>query len=332
MFRDRLLVSAAAGLFALGFVGGVAAQQSSSKPDNRPAAASPAALPVTPPAGPPPDAPSAALRDLLAAACAHDETNFVRFLTARNFESYTHLSPAARTELMKRFVLLDGAGKPSLTASASGRPAVRCATPDGAAELQLGGAELRDNFALLPLDIRDVSDLQAGEPHHILMGMIRENSSWKIFSLGMLFLDLPSLEVEWDQAAIGSNEQDAVATLKAIAAAVESYRKAYLRLPDTISKLGPSLGAASGTSGKPSADAAGLVDADLATGQNNGYIFRMVIVGANDLGAQAQYQLSATPLTYGRTGKLSFFRDASGVLHAADHRGGVGQTLDPVVR
>lgn len=309
----RFAVVVVAGLFAAGMAPRGSAQESSSRPDST------AILPAVPP----PDAPSAALRDLLAAACAHDETNFTKFLTARNLESFSRLAPAARTELMKRFVLLDGAGKPSFTASLSGRPAVRCATSAGTAELQIGGAELHDNFALLPLDIRDASEPADGEPRHILMGMIRENGSWKIFSLGMLFLDLPELEIEWDQAAIGANEQDALAALKSIAAAVESYRKIYSHLPDALSKLGPAP--------KPSPEGAGLLDAALVSGQSNGYLFRMVIAGANDVGAPAQYQLSATPVTYGRTGRLSYFRDVSGVLHAADHRGGIGQTLDPVV-
>ena len=70
---------------------------------------------------------------------------------------------------------------------------------------------------------------------------------------------------------------------------------------------------------------------DLISGKSDGYVFRMVIVGANDLGAPAQYELSATPATYGRTGKLSFFRDAKGKFHAADHQGAVGHSLDPVI-
>ncbi len=283
----------------------------------------PQAAASTPSAAATPDQPSAALRDLLAAACAHDETSFQTYLTSRNAESFSRLTPAARTELMKRFVLLDGAGKPALSANPAGRPTIRCTTPDGAAEIQLGGAEFRENLALLSIDIRDVSELQAGDPHHILMGLVRENSSWKILSIGMLFLDLPSLEVEWDQSAIGANEHDALANLKLIAAAVETYRKTYSRLPDSLSKLGPAP--------KPSADAAGLLAADLVTGKSNGYIFRMVIVGANDVGAPAQYQLSATPAIYGRTGKLSFFRDSNRKLHAADRQGAVGHSLDPVV-
>ena len=227
---------------------------------------------------------------------------------------------------MKRFVLLDGAGRPSLSANSSGRPTIRCVTSDGAAEIQLGGTDLRDNIALLPIDIRDASDPTApagGDPHHVLIGMVRENSSWKILSLGMLFLDLPSLEVEWDQASIGGNERDSLTSLKTIAAAIEAYRKTYSRLPESLSKL------ASGP--KTSPDSAGLLDSDLAAGRHNGYNFRMVIVGANDVGAPAQYELSATPVVYARTGRLSFFRDPAGKLHAGDHQGGVGHSLDPAV-
>jgi hypothetical protein len=155
------------------------------------------------------------------------------------------------------------------------------------------------------------------------MGLVRENSSWKILSLGLLFLDLPSLEVEWDRSAIGTNEHDALANLKLIGAAVETYRKTYSRLPESLSKLGPAP--------KPSSEAAGLLEPGLVTGQSNGYVFRMVIVGANDLGAPARYELSASPATYGRTGKLSFFRDANGKFHAADRQGAVGHSLDPIV-
>ena len=316
MFRKELWIAAAVLLASSSAASPANSQESSSRPDS-----------ATPPAvssnAPVPDAPAAALRDLLAAACAHDEVSFEKFLTSRNAEAFSRLAPTARTELMKRFVLLDGAGKPTLSANPSGRPEIRCTTADGAAEIQLGGTELRENIALLPLDIRDASDLRAGDARHILMGMVRENSSWKVLSLGMLFLDLPSLEVEWDQAAIGNNERDALGGLKAIRTAVETYRKTYARLPESLSKLGDA--------SKTSSEAAGLLEADLTSGKRDGYVFRMVIVGANDLGAPAQYELSATPATYGRTGKLSFFRDAQGKFHAADHQGAVGHSLDPVI-
>ena len=59
----------------------------------------------------------------------------------------------------------------------------------------------------------------------------------------------------------------------------------------------------------------------------NGYSFRYVIVGASGLGAPAKYELAATPLSYGRTGHRSFFRDAGGTLRAADRQGAVGSRV-----
>jgi len=309
---------------ALGTAPCARSQESSSRPDPPPISSSSRASPGASASAPAPDAPSAALGDLLVAACAHDEVSFGKFLTSRNAEAFSRIAPTARTELMKRFVLLDGVGKATLSVNPSGRPEIRCTTSEGAADIQLGGMELRENIALLPIDIRDASDVHAGDPHHILMGMVRENSSWKVLSLGLLFLDLPSLEIEWDQAASDDNERDALADLKTIATAVETYRKTYSRLPESLTKLGHA--------SKASPETAGLLGADLISGKSDGYVFRMVIVGANEVGAPAQYELSATPATYGRTGKLSFFRDATGRFHAADHQGAVGHSLDPVIQ
>src|SRR5437868_6943725 len=313
----------------------VASQDSSSRPENTlppkpPVPSAETATKAAAPDVPAPDAPSMALRDLLAAACAHDASSFGKFLTVRNAESFSRLTPSARIELMKRFVLLHAAGEASFSANPSGRPEIRCTTPDGAAaDIQLGGTELQENIALLPIDIRDASrlgaedPLRARDPHHVLMGLVREKSSWKILSLGILFLDLPTLEIEWDQASIGANEQAALADLKRIVVAIEEYRKTYTRLPESLEKLGHAA--------RPSAEAAGLLGSDLASGRSNGYTYRMVIVGANAVGAPAEYEISATPVQYGRTARLSYFRDAKGKIHAADHQGGVGHSLDPVV-
>jgi len=121
-------------LFLL-FTGSISAQESSSN----------ATVQATSPNGP-----IAALRDLLTAACSESQSDFQRLLTARNKESFTHMTPAARVAFMKRFVLLNEPGKPSVTTNPSGRPTVRCETPAGAAELQIGGADTHDNVSFLP--------------------------------------------------------------------------------------------------------------------------------------------------------------------------------------
>lgn len=274
----------------------------------------------------PASGPAAALRDILVAACSHDEVAFRKFLTARNTESFSRLTVAARTELMKRFVLLSDPGKPKISANAVGRPIISCETPYGTAEIQIGGTDLHDAVAFLPVDLREASDPESGAAHHILFGMVREEGLWKILSVGLLLLDLPSLEVEWDRAEISASEQQALESLNALVRAIENYRRSYLRLPESLTKM------ASPKKGASTAEAAGLLDVDLAAGKKNGYSFRYVIVGANDVGTPAKYELSATPTIYGRTGNTSFFRDATGAIHASDHQGAIGNDKDPALK
>src|SRR5579863_9687098 len=213
--------------------------------------------PATPSVAPAATGPIAALRDLLTAACSQSQNDFSHFLTARNKESFNRMAPAARVAFMKRFVLLNEAGKPSVTANPSGRPIVRCDTPAGAAEIQIGGADTRDNVAFMPVQLRDATDTTNASAIQVNMGLVRENGEWKILSLGVVLLDLPSLELEWDSAEADKNELAAVESLKDIADAVENFRRKYTRLPASLSSLGPPL------RGPASADAAQLLDSDL---------------------------------------------------------------------
>ena len=269
--------------------------------------------------------PSLALRQALSAACRQDETEFTKFLTARNAQTFSTLTEGARVALMKRFVLLNEPGKPSLVAGSAGRPIVRCETPVGAAELQIGGADVDDNLALLPVEIRDATDTVGENVLRVKMGLVREHGEWKLISVGLVLLDLPSLAAEWDAAEIDSTEKTAIESLKTIADAVEKYRRTYTRLPESLANLGaPAKGA-------PSVEAAGLLDADLAAGARSGYNFRYVLASNSTLGAPAKYALAATPQVYGRTGKRSFLTEGDGVIHGADRQGGVGTVSDPKV-
>jgi hypothetical protein len=225
---------------------------------------------------------------------------------------------------MKRFVLLNEPGKPTVSTNPAGRPIVRCQTPAVTTDMQIGGTELRDNIAFLPMELRD-ADAAGATVRQVTMGFVREDAEWKLLSLGLLLLDLPSLEAEWDAAETDATERGALEALRAIADAVEIYRKKFTRLPQSLANLGQPV------RGSPNGDAADLLDSDLATGMKNGYAFRYVIVGASTLGAPAKYELAATPLRYGRTGKLSFFRDSNGGFHAADRHGAIGNETDPKV-
>jgi hypothetical protein len=117
--------------------------------------------------------------------------------------------------------------------------------------------------------------------------------------------------------------------LRAVAAALETYRRAYGKLPDTLAVLGPA--PANGVS----PDAAGLLDADLAGGDKDGYTIRYTIKSAGvdlpeDQASKAEtFSVASTPMEYGKTGRRSFFLDSSGILRAADKQGGVAINTDP---
>jgi hypothetical protein len=269
------------------------------------------------------ESPSAVLRDAVMAACTQSPDEFRRALTTRNTEAFTRITPAARATFLKRFVLLDKPGQPKSESASNETFIISCSNADVTTQIRIGQPELRDNLAYLPFEIKDATDSSGSGTRHAVIGMVRENGQWKLLSLGLLLLDLPSLEEEWDRAEIQSNEKAAIASLKELSDAVEIYRKTYTRLPESIAVLGPP------TEGAARIDKAGLIADDLATGRKDGYIFRYVIVGANASGAPAKYELAAIPAEYGRGGTRSFFRDPSGTVHAADRGGAVGSETDP---
>ncbi len=270
------------------------------------------------------ETPQATLSEGILAACSQDSTKFAKVLTERNREAFARMTQAARTTFLKRFVLLDKAGQaqPENVTQAN-EVRLLCTTPDVTVEIRIGKPEIRDNLAFLPFEIRDSTDSSGVNSHKATIGLVKEAGQWKLLSLGLLLLDLPSLEEEWDRAESQANEKLAIATMQELVDAIEKYRQTYTRLPDTLQALGPTKG------GAAKADAAGLVSEELASGKKDGYTFRYVIVGASASGAPAQYQLAATPSEYGRTGTRSFFRDANGVMHAADRQGAVGSAVDP---
>jgi len=281
---------------------------------------------LTPAQGKAGEAPSEAattLRDILMAACSHNTEQFKAHLTTRNGAAFARLTPKAQVTLLKRFVLLDNSGTANAELNAKGEITVSCATEEVTTRMSIGIGEIHDNLAFLPLTVKESTDTTGSAAKRIQMGLVRENGQWKLLSLGLLLLDLSTLGEEWDRAEIDTNEKSASASMRELKAAIEKYRVTYTRLPDSLSVLGPP------AKGTASIDEAGLVSAELASGRKDGYAFRYVIVGANNSGAPAKYELAAVPTSYGRTGATSFFLDSSGTLHSGDHKGAVGAETDP---
>lgn len=269
--------------------------------------------------------PEAVLTDALSAACKQDDSTFANSLTADNGAAFRALTGPQRIAMMKRFVLLEDAGRPLLSSSASGHPVVRCESPGISTEMRLGETRLRENLAFVPMEI----PITGEAPRSITFGFVREGGNWKLLSLGMMLLDVPAMAKQWEQSDLEAREDAAIAGLRAVAAALETYRRAYGKLPDSLEALGPA------STGAVSPEAAGLVDAELASGHKNGYAIRYTIkpptahVPEDEAGKAETFSLAASPTEYGKTGRRSFFLDSSGVLRGADKQGAIAAATDP---
>jgi hypothetical protein len=110
---------------------------------------------------------------------------------------------------------------------------------------------------------------------------------------------------------IAANESAAISTLRTISSAQTAYQ--------AVSGNG-----SYGTL-KQLADAQ-LVDAQLGSGEKNGYRFQVKLT------SPSSYEVVATPAQYGITGRNSFYISSHDVvIHSADKRGAEATASDPIL-
>ena len=260
--------------------------------------------------------PISSLTAALGAACRQKSANFSAYLTDANSSAFNKLSSDERLSFMERFVLLDTPGHPLLATSTEGRPQMRCEATDATQEFTFAVPLVHDNLAYVPMTISTGEELR--------IGLVREDGSWKLLSLGLLLIDVPELQKQWAAQALKAREQDAVDTLQALAQAVDTYQRAFGKLPNSLAQLGPPV------QGGVSPDAAKLIDAPLAAGANNGYEFRYRVIVPADSSAPS-FEIAAIPEQYGKTGNRSFLLDREGKIHAADKKGALATVDDPIL-
>ena len=263
--------------------------------------------------------PAAALSAALSAACRAGQAQFEKYLTVDSAAALRALPADQRAAFLKRFSLSEEAGKALVTSGPQNHPVVRCQAPGGTAEFRFGEERVHDNLAFIRVDVVDSEQTN--------FGLIREDGVWRLLSLGLVMLDVPQLSKEWAEADLASHEDAVVSTLSALAGAVESYRRAYGKLPDSLAQLGPA------PKGEISPEQADLVDEHLAAGDAGGYHFRYRIASSPnaDTPEGDSFELSATPDDYGKMGKRSFFLDAAGKIHGGDRHGEIASVSDPIV-
>ena len=273
-----------------------------------PAAAQDAA---TPAAG---HAPAATLAQALTTACRQQAGEFAQYLPDVNAEAFRNLPQVQQHELMRRLVAVREPGRPLLSTSNGGFPVLRCSSESETTELRMSAERVRGNLAFVTATLP--SGLSAE------FGMVREPGGWRLISLGLLMLDIPELSKQWAAQDTMGREQAAVDQMHRIADAVETYRKAFGNLPDTLAQLGPA------PKEGISPDAANLIDAELASGTKANYSFRYRVYSSSRE-SDVRYEVIATPKEYGPGGKLSFYLDSNGVLRGGDKKGDLAGPDDP---
>lgn len=275
--------------------------------------------------------PSAALASALAAACRQNETIFLRYQTAENSLAFRKLTLSQKSDLMKRIVQTADAGRPLLSGGAEGRTVLRCETTGKTTELRFGAERIQENVAFVPVE---ATGGQSAE-----FGMVREGGGWKMLSVGLVLMNIPELAKRWtspESTAVDAENSEAAAivTLRRLAEAVETYKKGFGKLPAQLAQLGPA------RRGEVSPDKANLIEQELAGGSKAGYLFVYRVVPSakpkdskEPAGESAEltYALTATPVEYGKTGKRSFFLDATGELRGGDKQGSEATAEDPKV-
>jgi hypothetical protein len=260
--------------------------------------------------------PSAALVSALTAACKHDETQFANYLTNDNATAFRALPLDQRSAILKRFSLTDDAGRPLLSTDQNGRSVLRCQVASATAEFRFGAARAEENLAFIPLQTVD------GETSDI--GMVRESGGWKIISVGLMVFDIHQLSGRWKEQETENREDDAIHSMRDLQTVIGTYQRAFDKLPESLQQLGPA------PKNQVSPEQANLIGAQLVSGTQNGYRFRYRIVTGAD-GNPSGFEITATPETYGKSGKRSFFLDAAGKFHGADKHGESATPEDPIL-
>ena len=260
--------------------------------------------------------PVAALSAALGAACRSNEGQFANYLTEDSAAAFRALPAQQRAALLKRFSLADGTGKLLVSSDDRGHAILRCEAPEQTVEFRFGDVRRHENLAFVPVTAVDSQETE--------FGLVRENGGWRLLSLGLLVLDIPQLSKQWAAQDLATQEDRAVATLREIGEAIRSYRRAFGKLPDALSQLGPA------PKNEISPDQASLLSAELAAGAAGGYHFRYRILPA-EADSEATFELAASPDKYGQTGKRSFFLDGAGRVHGADKQGAVAKPADPLI-
>jgi hypothetical protein len=260
--------------------------------------------------------PASALSAALSAACRANETQFANYLTAENKTAFLGLPDEQRRTFLKRLSLTNDPGHPLISSDDQKRAVLHCQAAAQSAEFHFGEPRVHENLAFIPVTATDGIGSE--------FGLVKEGGGWRLLSLGLVLIDIPQLSKEWAGQEVAAREEAAIETIRGLAEAIQSYRRSFGKLPESLAQMGPA------PRDEISPDQANLVNEHLAAGGQGGYQFRYRIVPAADEASSA-FELAATPETYPKNGRRSFFLDREGKVHGADKHGAVATIEDSLI-
>ena len=259
--------------------------------------------------------PATALADLLTAACRANQTEFSNYLTGDNGAAFRALPETQRTALMKRLSLAEAPVSrcfPRMTTITSYCFAGRRKPPWNSGSARPGCTK------------PGVHSGKRGERRRSRFRAGARSGRMAAAFPGVGPLGRTATSKEWAQQDLAAREDAIVETLHSLAEAIQTYRNAFGKLPESLAELGPA------PPNQISPEQASLVSANLAAGKQGGYVFRYRIApDAN--GNDNDFELAATPQSYGKMGRRSFFMDIAGKIHGADKHGAVATYEDPLI-
>lgn len=110
---------------------------------------------------------------------------------------------------------------------------------------------------------------------------------------------------KYNQTQMYMRETAAVKAIQTIHQMEVQYQSQFGRYATSLAELGPP------QSGNPGPAAADLIGRDLSEGEKQGYKFTVT-------GTQGGYIVQAQPVTYGSSGRKSFYSDQTMVIHEND--------------
>jgi len=165
---------------------------------------------------------------------------------------------------------------------------------------------LRESLAFIPLEI----PIPGEASRSITFGLVREGATGKPLSVGLILLDIPSMEKQWEQADLEARENDA-SPLSASLPLRLRHTRAYGKLPDALDTLALRHRVEYRLKRPTWSTRTYLRETKADMRFDTGIVPAGGNLSEEEANRRQKFELAATPVEYGKTGRRSFILDSA---------------------